>query len=108
MSKLEYLDLSHNKIRDITDLAQISSRIIENMDFSYNEIDYIPPEISQFYYNLYYLYLNDNKLTYIPTDIFDLRYLRKIDLQRNLLPTEEINAVKTKFRTTIPATVLLI
>ena len=102
MSKLQYLDLSHNKIKDITDLAELTSRTVGTMDFSYNEIDYIPPEISQFSFNLYYLYLNDNKLNYIPTDIFRLQYLKKADLQRNSFPADEINAIKARFRTSIP------
>jgi len=108
MSKLKHLDLSHNKIKDITDLADIASRSVNTMDFSYNQIDYVPPEISQFYYELYYLYLNDNKLAYIPTDIFRLQYLRKADLQRNLFPVDEINAIKARFRTGIPNGVLTI
>ena len=108
MTKLNYLDLSHNKIRDITDLADIASRLVNTMDFSYNEIDYIPPEISQFYYELYYLYLNDNKLSYIPTDLFRLQYIRKADLQRNRFPIDEINAIKAKFKTAIPNGALLV
>lgn len=82
-------------------MAEIASRTVITMDFSYNEIDYIPPEISQFYYDLSYLYLSDNKLSYIPTDIFKLQYLRQIDLQRNLFSPDEINAIKAKFRSTI-------
>ena len=108
MSKLNYLDLSHNKIRDITDLADIPSRTVNTMDFSYNEIDYVPPEISQFYYELYYLYLNDNKLTYLPTDVFRLQYLRKADFQRNRFPIDEINAIKVRFRTAVPTGTLLV
>jgi len=108
MSKLKHLDLSHNKIKDITDLADISSRLVDTMDFSYNEIDYVPPEISQFYYELYYLYLNDNKLAYIPTDIFRLQYLKKVNLQRNPFFADEVTAIKARFRTTIPNCVLTI
>lgn len=102
MSKLTDLDLSHNKIKDITDLAQIASRSVVSMDLSYNQIDYIPPEISEFYYELKYLYLNDNKLTYLPTDIFELRYLQKAALDRNLFPADEINAIKAKFKPSFP------
>jgi Leucine-rich repeat (LRR) protein len=108
MSKLKHLDLSHNKIKDITDLPDISSRSVGTMDFSYNEIDYVPPEISQFYYELYYLYLNDNKLAYIPTDIFRLQYLKKADLQRNSFPADEITAIKTRFRSSIPNCILTV
>ena len=108
MSKLTHLDLSHNKIRDITDLGEITSRTVYTMDFSYNEIDYVPPEISHFFYDLYYLYLNDNKLSYIPTDVFKLQYLLKADFQRNLFPVDEINAIKAKFRATITKCVVLI
>ncbi|CAF2120577.1 unnamed protein product [Rotaria magnacalcarata] len=108
MSKLTYLDLSHNKIKDITDLADITSRLVSTMDLSYNQIDYVPPEISRFYYELYFLYLNDNKLNYIPTDIFRLQYLKKVDLQRNPFPADEINAMTTRFRSTIPNCVVLI
>ena len=102
LSKLKYLDLSFNKIRDITDLYMMTSRLVNTMDFGNNEIDYVPPEISQFFYELYYLYLNDNKLNYIPTDIFRLQYLRKADLQRNLFPADELNAIKSRFRVSIP------
>ena len=108
MAKLEYLNMSHNKIRDITDLAEIASRTVITMDFSYNEIDYIPPEISQFFYDLLYLYLSDNKLSYVPSDIFKLQYLRQADLQRNLFPSDEINAIKAKFRSTITNCLVLI
>jgi len=108
MSKLEYLDLSHNKIKDITDLAYIASRLVATMDLSYNEIDYVPPEISQFYYELYYLYLNDNKLTYLPTDVFHLQYLQKADFQRNPFPADEIIAIKARFQSTIPVCTLMI
>ncbi len=108
MSKLRYLDLSHNKIKDITDLSDIASRLVATMDISYNEIDYVPPEISQFYYELYYLYLNDNKITYMPTDIFQLVYLQKADFQRNSFPADEIIAIKARFESTIPVCVLMI
>jgi Leucine-rich repeat (LRR) protein len=103
MQKLTYLDLSHNKIKDITDLPDIASRSVSTMDLSYNQIDYVPPEIAEFYYELYYLYLNDNKLSYIPSDIFRLQYLRVASLQRNIFPADEINAIKAKFRLTIPS-----
>jgi Leucine-rich repeat (LRR) protein len=102
MSKLKHLDLSHNKIKDITDLADIASRVVATMDLSYNQIDYVPFEISQFYYELYFLYLNDNKLTYIPSDIFRLQYLQKANLQRNPFPADETNAIKARFRLSIP------
>lgn len=108
MSKLMHLDLSHNKIQDITDLADITSRKVNTMDFSYNLIDFIPPEISQFYYELYFLYLNDNKLAYIPADVFRLQYLRKAELQRNLFPAGEITAIKARFKSTIPNCLLTI
>ena len=78
------------------------------MDLSYNEIDCIPPEISQFYYELYYLYLNDNKLSCVPTDLFRLQYLRKADLQRNPFPVDKINAIKARFITAIPGGNLLL
>ena len=84
LQKLTYLDLSHNKIKDITDLPDIASRSVNTMDLSYNQIDYVPPEINQFYYELYYLYLNDNKLTYIPSDIFRLQYLKKAGLHKEI------------------------
>jgi Leucine-rich repeat (LRR) protein len=108
MSQLKYLDLSHNKIKDITDLAEISSRTIVTMNFSYNQIDYIPPEISQFYFALMYLYLSDNQLTYIPTDVFKLQYLYEADFQRNLLPVDEIAAIKGKFRSSVPRCTLTV
>ena len=108
MTKLNYLDVSYNQIRDITDLAFLSSRAVITMDFSYNQIDYVPPEIGQFYNALNYLYLNDNKLNYIPTDIFRLYYMKKVDLQRNPLPTDEISAIKNRFRAAIPNCQILI
>lgn len=108
MSKLKYLDLSHNKIKDITDLADIASRVVTTMDLSYNEIDFVPPEISQFYYELYNLYLNDNKLTYIPTDVFQLVYLQTADFQRNSFPADEIIAIQARFQSAIPACVFMI
>ncbi|CAM4965599.1 unnamed protein product [Rotaria socialis] len=101
MSKLTHLDLSHNYITDIADIGDIPSRVVATMDFSYNQIEHIPPEIGKFHYELYYLYLNDNKLAYIPTDIFLLKYLRRVDLQRNPFPADEIKAIKTKFQSTI-------
>jgi Leucine-rich repeat (LRR) protein len=108
MSKLKYLDLSHNKIKDITDLAEIASREVSTIDLSYNEIDFVPPEISQFYYELYYLYLNDNKLTYIPTDVFELVYLQKADFQRNAFPADEITAIKARFQSAISTCIVTI
>ena len=78
------------------------------MDFGYNEIDYVPPEISQFFYELYNLFLNDNKLNYVPTDIFRLQYLRKADLQRNLFPADEVTAIRSRFRSAIPNCLLTV
>ncbi|CAF4096282.1 unnamed protein product [Rotaria magnacalcarata] len=108
MSKLMHLDLSHNYIRDIADIADIPSRVVATMDFSYNQIDHIPPEIGKFYFELYYLYLNDNKLANIPTDIFLLKYLKRVDLQRNPFPADEATAIKTKFQSTIPNCLLTV
>ncbi|CAF2044115.1 unnamed protein product [Rotaria magnacalcarata] len=103
-----HLDLSHNYIRDIADIADIPSRVVATMDFSYNQIDHIPPEIGKFYFELYYLYLNDNKLANIPTDIFLLKYLKRVDLQRNPFPADEATAIKTKFQSTIPNCLLTV
>ncbi len=108
MSKLEYLDLSNNEIKDITDLAEIASRNIRTMNLSHNEIDYIPPEISQFYFALIYLYLNDNQLTYIPTDVFKLQYLYEANFERNPFPEDEIDVVKARFRGSVPQCTLTI
>lgn len=108
MSQLKYLDLSHNKIKDVTDLAEITSRNVATMDLSFNEIDYIPPEISQFYFALMYLYLNDNQLSYLPTDIFKLKYLYGANVQGNLFPQDEIIAIKQKFRLSVPSCTLTI
>ena len=82
LSELVSINLSHNKIRDIVDLTEIPSRNVLTMDFSYNQIDYIPPEISKFYFQLTRLYLNDNQLSYIPTDIFKLIYLTQANCDR--------------------------
>ena len=108
MTKLTHLDLSHNKIRDIADLAEISSRTVSVMDFSYNEIDYVPPEISQFRNGLRELYLNDNKLTYMPIDLFGLLQLKNADLRRNLFSLAEINAIRTRFQATYANSALLL
>ena len=108
LSELVSINLSHNKIRDIVDLAELSSRNVLTMDFSYNQIDYIPPSISQFYYQLTRLYLNDNQLAYIPTDIFKLVYLTQANFERNLLPADEITAIKARFRSVAPSCTLKI
>ena len=78
------------------------------MDFSYNEIDYVPPEISQFRNALRDLYLNDNKLTYMPIDLFGLLLLKNADLRRNLFPLAEINAIRTRFQATYANNALLL
>jgi len=100
LSELASINLSHNKIRDIIDLAEIPSRNVRTMDFSYNQVDYIPSEISQFYYQLTRLYLNDNQLAYIPTDIFKLVYLIQANFERNLL--------RARFRSVVPLCTLKI
>lgn len=75
LDELEMLDVSRNKIKDISVLGNIGDRYWQRIDVSYNELESIPDfseknyldgswsTSNQFIYNVYKLNLAGNKLT---------------------------------------------
>ena len=53
------------------------------------------------------LYLSNNKLFYLPTNMLTLTKLRWVDIQSNLFSSDDIQAFRTQFNTSIPTMVLL-
>jgi hypothetical protein len=84
MPSLRRLTLSDCALEEITPEALQYMAHIEQIDFSFNEIAAIPPQISSLS-NVTRLFLNSNNITEIPQQLSSMRYLRELWIYDNLI-----------------------
>jgi hypothetical protein len=73
-------------------------------DFSYNQIDFIPPEIGSRVGVFRQLSLKYNKLIYLPKEFFGFQNYHYVvlDLSENPFSIAELNLIKQKIKNTSP------
>lgn len=90
MPSLRRLTMSECGMEEITTGALTYMTQVEQIDFSYNEISAIPPQISALT-NITRLFLHNNHIVDIPNELSSMRYLRELWLFDNHItkvPTE--------------------
>lgn len=87
LTRLTYLNLSNNKINDMTPL--MTPCVLENLVelcLSRNNITFIPDEIENLN-NLKFLHLQFNEIAFVSSSIGNLKHLVHLDLSANCLTT---------------------
>ncbi|CAF3656543.1 unnamed protein product [Rotaria sp. Silwood1] len=105
MSYITYFNMSHNNLEDLFGISTLGTpSYYRIMDFSYNQIDLIPPEISQNIGLLQQFLVKHNKLTHLPKELFGLYNSPAtiLDISENNFPPEELNLIKETIRTRLP------
>ena len=84
---LRFLDLSHNKIIEITNELLKSITRIETLLFSYNEISFVSVDLFTYTPLLTHLDLSHNQITSVSKDTTNLtlKNLEKLELQNNYI-----------------------
>lgn len=83
LSKLEYLDLSRNKLGDVP-LSVLSPPTLETLDIGHNALRELPAEIGTCR-ALHALHANGNALSTLPPELFDIPGLRMVLSNSNRL-----------------------
>lgn len=81
---LESLVITNSKMKFVNKVAFTSLNELKFLKLSGNEISLIEPELFEDNYNLEEIYLNDNKIEKISTDILSLGKLKLLQLENNL------------------------
>ncbi|XP_071960738.1 leucine-rich repeat serine/threonine-protein kinase 2-like isoform X2 [Antedon mediterranea] len=84
-SKLETLDVSHNKIKDVRSQPDYSCFSLRELNLSNNSIDLFPAWLCNFVPALHVLNLACNNLAHLPDQPLYLPHLRLLKLCRNSL-----------------------
>jgi Leucine-rich repeat (LRR) protein len=96
---LLYLYMPNNPLKN---MLKITSHVnLYYMNLGNTNLTSIPAIIDRLQ-NLDYLYLSDNKLFYLPTNMLKLTSLKTLDIQYNLFSPADIQAFQTQFNTTLP------
>lgn len=103
--KLLNLNMSYNNLEDLFDIGTLGiASSWKDFDFSYNQIDLIPPEIYTIVSSFQTFSVKHNQLTHLPKEIYYLQNYHDIrfDISENLFTDDELNSVKAIIRTTLP------
>ena len=79
LKKLKHLSVSKNYLRNLPRGLKDLSKTLENLNASFNFLDYIAEEVYSLA-NLKFLYINNNNFTYLPTKLYQLKKLEEIAL----------------------------
>ncbi len=96
---LELLYMDNNPIRNM--LAITSHVNLQIVNLINTNLSSIPPTIDRLQ-QLQYLFLSNNKLFYLPTNILNLANLKQLDIRNNLFSLADIQEFKTQFNKTLP------
>ncbi|CAF2073313.1 unnamed protein product [Rotaria magnacalcarata] len=91
------LNMAYNNLIDLFGIGSLGrSSGWKNFDFSYNEIDLIPPEIYNIISNMQSFSVKHNNLTHLPNEIYYLQNLNTVSLNigENLFSLDELNTIK--------------
>jgi Leucine-rich repeat (LRR) protein len=96
-----------NNLTDLIGIGTLgnSTTFTKMFNFNMNRIRFVPPQIRHVR-NLYFLYLDDNELTTLPTDIFNINTLRVLSIGNNFFSIPELTAIVAKFNATNPSLTL--
>nr|CAI5863456.1 unnamed protein product [Callosobruchus analis] len=81
-TRLTVLDLSNNKLKNISNICSESLASLTELKLSHNEIEEIPVTIYKLH-QLKMLDLNTNKITSVPGELVDCQKLKEINLKCN-------------------------
>jgi Leucine-rich repeat (LRR) protein len=98
--------LQFNNITDISYLHNLASTRLATLNLANNQIDWMLPEIRRFATTLNSLQINNNSLTYLPTEMFLMTALRTANIANNLFAPDELLTIRNTFRTRLPYCVL--
>lgn len=88
LNSLKLCFLSHNKIRDLTDV-QLENRLLRDLDLSYNQISILSPDTFIGLVSLTFLDLSNNYLKRLPNGLFtNLKELKWLYLNHDFSPTK--------------------
>ncbi len=100
-SSLLQLTMDGNPLKD---MVTITSHInLQMLSLINTTLSSIPPMIDRLQ-QLQYLYLSNNKLFYLPTNILNLPNLIRVDIQNNLFTSDDIQTIAARFNTSRPNT----
>jgi Leucine-rich repeat (LRR) protein len=104
---LNSLTMYTNNLTDLIGIGTLgnSTTFTKIFNFNMNRIRFVPPQIRHVR-NLYSLYLDDNELTTLPTEIFNITTLRFLLIRNNFFSVPELTAIVAKFNTTNPSLTL--
>ena len=104
------LNMSHNNLEDLFGIGSLgySNSHWKFFDFSYNQIEVIPPEITSTITYVQYFSVKRNKLTHLPLELFDLSNFSDVllDVSENLFSIQELNLIKETVRNNLPSIVV--
>ncbi|CAF1053401.1 unnamed protein product [Adineta steineri] len=106
MTIIMNLNMSYNNLEDLFGINSLggSYTYLKNFDFSYNQIDIVPPQISQSILYIQKLSLKHNRLTHLPREICGQQNVPTsfLDISENLFPNDELDSIKATFRSSRP------
>ena len=103
--KLRTLDMNYNPVRSLPDCTLYGN--LTSIRLSNTQVAVIPSNIDEIEY-LSFLDLSFTKISEVPNTIFKLPVLQYLVIQGNTFSTEEVNNIKTVFKTQRPDIQLLI
>lgn len=106
LTMLRNLYLQFNNISDIMNLHDLKSNQLSILNLAYNQFDTVPAQIQQFAATLTDLQINNNKLFYLPNNMYALTRLQRANIANNLFPPDELTTIRNLFRTRLPGCIL--
>jgi len=100
-----FLCMSDNPLKNalpITSYINLETVVLKN-----TTLTFIPPNIDKLQ-QLTQLYLSDNKLSHLPTNILNLSNLRYFEIKNNLFSPDDIESIRKGFQTSHPNTKFII
>jgi Leucine-rich repeat (LRR) protein len=108
LPKVYYLYMTNNKLTNLNGIETLGSTTNDTKLFAFeiNQISALPANIGSVY-KLSVLRVNGNKLTNLPSEIYDINTLIILDIQHNLFTTTRLEAIVAKFKITNPSLMLI-
>lgn len=108
LPNVSYFYMSNNKLTNLNGIQTLGSATNDAKLFSFdmNQISTLPAQIGSTY-KLTTLRVKDNKLTNLPSEMYDMKVLNYLDIRSNLFTATKLKDIVVKFKITNPSLMLL-